>query len=87
MRVLRSRLVTSMPEYHKCAKPDCFRKVGLASLYCCTACTTAAEASAPYELEPYDPALHWILCHRQSCGERSAERGEYTWAEVARMVP
>ena len=85
MRVLRSRLVTSMPEYHKCAKPDCFRKVSLASLYCCTACTTAVEASAPYELEPYDPALHWILCHGQSCDERATERGEYTWAEVARM--
>jgi len=74
-------------EYHKCAKPDCFRKVSLASLYCCTACTTAAEARAPYELEPYSPALHPILCHSKSCDERSAERGEYTWAEVARMSP
>ena len=69
-------------DFHKCAKPDCFRKVTLASLYCCTACTTAAEARAPYELEPYSPALHWILCHSQQCEERSAERGgEYTWAE------
>ena len=71
-----------MTEYHKCRKPDCMRKVKPGIWYCCTACSTAAEASAPYELEPYDPALHWILCHSQQCEERSAERGgEYTWAE------
>ena len=74
-------------DYKKCGKPDCMRKVSLSSRYCCGACTTAAEAPAPYEIEPYSPDLHWILCHGQSCDERSAERGEYTWAEVARMSP
>ena len=69
-------------EFEKCRKPDCMRKVKPGIEYCCHACSTAAEASAPYELEPYDPALHWILCHSQQCEERSAERGgEYTWAE------
>ena len=75
-----------MTEFFKCRKPDCMRKVKPGIWYCCPACSTAAEASAPYELEPYDPALHPILCHSQPCEERSAERGgEYTWAEsVAR---
>jgi hypothetical protein len=72
-------------DYHKCRKPDCFRKVSLSSLYCCTACTAAAEAPAPYEIEPYRPGVHWIHVHSQSCEERAAERGEYTWAEVVQM--
>jgi len=65
-------------DYHKCGKPDCMRLVSQVSRYCCHACATAAEAPAPYEIEPYDPALHWILCHSQGCEERSAERGECT---------
>ena len=67
--------------YHKCFKPDCMRKVSLGSRYCCGSCATAGEAPAPFELEPYSPALHPVLCHSQSCEERAAERGEYTWAE------
>ncbi len=70
-----------MTEFFKCRKPDCMRKVGPGIWYCCHACSTAAEAAAPYEIEPHDPALHWVLCHSQSCEERAAERGEYTWAE------
>ena len=64
-----------MTEYRKCGKPDCFRKVSPSSLYCCHPCTTAAQAPAPYEIEPYSADLHPILCHSQSCDERSAERG------------
>jgi hypothetical protein len=65
-------------EFHKCGKPDCLRKISIGSLYCCPSCSTAAKASAPYEIEPYDPSAHWILVHSQSCEERSAERGEYS---------
>ena len=79
--------MTDTAEYHKCRKPDCFRKVSLGSLYCCRSCTAAAEAPAPYEIEPYSPDLHAVLCHGQSCEERSAERGEYTWAEVQALAP
>jgi hypothetical protein len=68
-------------EFFKCRKPDCMRKVKPGIVYCCHACTVAAEAPAPYEIEPYDPASHWVLCHSQSCEQRSAERGECTWAE------
>lgn len=75
-----------MREFFKCRKPDCFRKVKPGIWYCCHACSTAAEASAPYELEPYSPSLHPILCHSQSCEERSAERGECTWAESVALA-
>ena len=69
-------------EFHKCGKPDCLRKISLGSVYCCLSCSKAAEASAPYEIEPYAPDVHYILCHSQSCEERSAERGEYTVFEA-----
>lgn len=62
------------PEFMKCRKPDCMRKVPPSVAYCCHACSTAAECG--YELEPYSPALHWILCHSDGCEARSAERGE-----------
>lgn len=65
-------------EFAKCAKPDCYRKVSPASRYCCTPCSTAAEAAAPYEIEPYSPDLHWIHCHSGGCERRKAERGEFT---------
>lgn len=65
-------------DFAKCAKPDCRRKVMLSSHYCCTSCATAAEAPAPYEIEPYDPDAYWILTHSRGCEERSAERGEWT---------
>lgn len=69
-------------EYHKCGKPDCLRKVSPGSRYCCNACTTAAEAPAPYEIEPYRPGVHWVHVHSEECERRTAERGEYTWAEA-----
>lgn len=72
-----------MDEYHKCGKPDCLRKVSLGSRYCCHSCSTAAEARAPYEIEPYDPAAHWMLVHSKECEGRKAERGEYTVFEAA----
>lgn len=71
-----------MDEYRPCRKPDCLRKVSLNSLYCCHACTTAGEASAPYEIEPYAPGLHWVLCHSAECEERKNQRGEYTVFEA-----
>jgi hypothetical protein len=70
-------------EYHKCRKPDCFRKVSLASVFCCHPCATAAEARAPYEIEPYRPGERWIHVHSKECEERAAERGEYTAFEAA----
>lgn len=70
-----------MSDYRKCFKPDCMRKVSPASRYCCHPCATAAEAPAPYEIESYRPGAHWVLVHSQGCEERSAERGECTWAE------
>ena len=72
-----------MDEYHKCGKPDCFRKVSPASRYCCHSCSTAAEAAAPYEIEPYAPGMHWVLCHSKECEERKDQRGEYTVWEAA----
>lgn len=71
-----------MTEFHKCGKPDCMRKVSLASLYCCHSCSTAAEAPAPYEIEPYQPGVHWLHVHSKECEDRAAERGEYAWAEA-----
>jgi hypothetical protein len=68
-------------DYHKCGKPDCMRKVSKSSLYCCTACSTAAEAPAPYEIEPYQPDAHWVLVHSEGCETRSHERGEYSARE------
>jgi hypothetical protein len=73
-------------EFFKCRKPDCMRKVKAGIWYCCPACVTAAVAPAPYEIEPYDPALHPILCHSQSCEKRSAERGECTSLEADLMA-
>ena len=70
-------------DYKKCGKPDCMRKVSQSSLYCCHSCSTAAEAPAPYEIEPYSPALHPILCHSESCEDRSCERGEFSVWDVA----
>jgi hypothetical protein len=67
-----------MDEYHKCGKPDCLRKVSLASRYCCPSCSTAAEAPAPYEIEPHDPAQHPILVHSAECEKRRNQRGEYS---------
>lgn len=64
-----------MTEYRKCGKPDCYRKVSQSSLYCCHPCIKAAEAPAPYEIEPYRPGEHWVLVHSKGCEERSAERG------------
>ena len=75
-----------MAEYFKCRKPDCFRKVKGGIWYCCPACSNAAEASAPYEIEPYSTTLHPILCHSQSCEKRSAERGECTPLEAVLLV-
>ncbi len=75
-----------MNEFFKCRKPDCFRKVKPGISYCCHSCATAAEARAPYEIEPYRPGEHWILVHSQSCEERSAERGECTPLEADLMV-
>jgi len=72
-----------MDEYHPCRKPDCLRKVSPSSLYCCHSCTTAAEARAPYELEPYTLGLHWVLCHSAGCEERKTRRGEYSVHEAA----
>jgi hypothetical protein len=68
-------------EFRKCFKPDCMRKVSPSSRYCCHPCTIAAEAPAPYEIEPYRPGEHWIHVHSESCEKRAAERGECTWAE------
>ena len=70
-------------EFHKCRKPDCLRKVSLGSVYCCHSCSTAAEASAPYEIEPYRPGEHWVLVHSEGCEKRAAERGEYSVFEAA----
>ena len=70
-------------DYKKCGKPDCFRKVSQASLYCCRSCGTAAEAPAPYEIEPYRPGAHWVLVHSKDCEARSRERGEYSVWEIA----
>jgi hypothetical protein len=69
-------------EFHKCGKPDCLRKVSLGSVYCCPSCATAAEASAPYEIEPYDPDVHPLLMHSKECEERAAQRGEYSALEA-----
>lgn len=68
--------------FHKCGKPDCLRKVSLASRYCCLSCSTAAEASAPYEIEPYNPAVHPFMTHSRECEERAAQRGEYSVFEA-----
>ena len=62
-------------EFRKCGKPDCYRKVSLMSVYCCTACATAAEDRPSYEIEPYDPAADWLHVHSKGCEERHAERG------------
>ena len=70
-------------DYKKCGKPDCYRKVSQSSLYCCYSCVKAAETPAPYEIEPYSPALHPILCHSESCEDRSRERGEFSVWDVA----
>ena len=70
-------------DYKKCGKPDCLRKVSQSSLYCCGPCTTAAQAPAPYEIEPHSATLHPILCHSESCEARSRERGEFSVWEVA----
>jgi hypothetical protein len=70
------------PEYRPCGKPDCLRKVSPASRYCCGSCAMAAEAKAPYEIEPYAPAMHPILCHGKGCEERKAQRGEYSAIEA-----
>jgi hypothetical protein len=67
-----------VPEYHKCFKPDCMRKVSLGSRFCCGSCATAAESPAPYEIEPYRPGAHWVLVHSRECEGRAAERGECT---------
>ena len=67
-----------MDDYRKCGKPDCMRKVSQSSLYCCHSCSTAAEAPAPYEIEPYRPGEHWVLVHSEGCEARSRERGEYS---------
>jgi len=68
--------------YHPCDKPDCFRKVSQASRYCCIPCSTAAEAAAPYEIEPYSPDMHRMLCHSKECEQRRSERGEYSASEA-----
>jgi hypothetical protein len=62
-------------EYHKCRKPDCYRKVSNSAVFCCTACATAAEAPAPYEIEPYRPGEHWIHVHSKGCEDRHVRRG------------
>jgi hypothetical protein len=62
--------------FMKCRKPDCLRKIPPGILYCCHSCGTAAQAPAPYEIEPYDPAAHWVLVHSEGCEQRSRERGE-----------
>lgn len=69
-------------EYRKCRKPDCLRKVSPASAYCCYACSTAAEARAPYEIEPYRPGEHWIHVHSRECEERAKSRGEFSVFEA-----
>lgn len=61
--------------FHECVKPDCTRWVSAGSAYCCHPCSTAAEAPAPYEIEPYDPASHWLHVHSSDCEERARERG------------
>lgn len=76
---------TNETDFHKCGKVDCFRKVSPASRYCCTPCADAAEAPAPFEIEPFDPALHPFLCHSRECEGRKDQRGEYTFREVERM--
>jgi len=68
--------------FGKCLKPDCLRKVKPGVAYCCTSCATAAQAPAPYEIAPYDPASHWVLVHGADCEERSAGRGELTVIEA-----
>jgi hypothetical protein len=70
--------MATVDDYRKCFKPDCMRKVSLGSRFCCGSCTTAAEARAPYEIEPYRPDAHWVLVHSKECEGRAAERGECT---------
>jgi hypothetical protein len=60
-------------DLHKCAKPDCFRLVSAASLYCCTACAQAAEGR--YEIHESGP-----LGHSRWCDQRAAERGPWLTA-------
>ena len=74
------------PEFFKCFKPDCMRKVTPVSRYCCHACTVAAEAPAPYEIDPYRPGSHWVLTHSESCEKRAAERGECTPLEATLLA-
>jgi hypothetical protein len=74
--------MATVNDYRKCFKPDCMRKVSLGSRFCCGSCSAAAEAAAPYEIEPYSPGLHPILCHSKSCDGRAAERGEFTPLEA-----
>ena len=62
------------PRLRKCRKLDCWRKVTQNVAYCCHACAKADEGG--FELEPHDPALHWVLCHSGGCEQRSRERGE-----------
>ena len=49
--------------YRKCGKPDCIRRVSLASVYCCTPCSVAADGR--YEIHAHSP----------ECDQRAAERG------------
>lgn len=58
-------------EYHKCKKPDCFRKVSKGSLYCCYACSIADEGR-------YEVHESGQLAHSDDCNQRKSERGEYS---------
>lgn len=56
---------------HKCGKPDCFRQVSAASVYCCYPCSLAAEGR--YEIHEHSPG----------CEQRHAERGTESFGTKA----
>lgn len=63
-----------MIEFHKCRKPDCFRKVSIGSMYCCGPCDYADQKG--FELDESGP-----LGHSDGCNHRKFLRGEFTFFE------
>lgn len=56
------------PEFNKCTKPDCFRKVKKGIAYCCNPCSYADEHK--FEIHDSGP-----LAHTQDCNDRDTLRG------------
>jgi hypothetical protein len=77
--------MSGFPEFLKCRKPDCMRKVSPSGVYCCEPCSIADTPPDRYELDPYDPAKYWTFVHSEFCERRKDERGECTPAEAVML--